>query len=410
MDTHQAEMLLLLTVGAFAMPILAERIGWFAAPCEVLYGAVVATVVPGADQPGDFVTALANFGVLLLLFLAGLDIDFSLLLQRGQLLVTRAALAAAGMQCIGLVIGVLLGWSVIQVLLINAFSVSLLLVVLKQADLSQSTFGQTVLLVGVAGEFLSITTLTIDDLLVRHGLAWQLAIAGVGLLAVLGLGVLVLHFLALAVTTRPETFRRLFAHADPSEIGVRAALALMMGFAALAILLGVEPFLATFVAGVACSFTFRTGNRLFAKLSTLGYGFFVPIFFITAGLGVHLVALLSWASIGYMLAILLGTISVRLLAVPLLRMVGLAWKEAVSGAFLLATPLTLQVTIAQVGIATGQVSGELHGVVLGAAVAGALVFPLFGRPFLPRTDRSIALSGSWPLPVRSALMRARLPR
>ena len=383
-------MLLLLTIGAFAMPLLGERIGWFAAPCEVVYGAVVANVIPGAGQPDVFVTALSNFGLLLLLFLAGLDIDFTLLMHRDTTLLLRAALAAAGMQVMGLGIGLMLGWPVIQVLLINAFSVSLLLVVLKQAGVNQSEFGQTVLIVGVAGEFLSIVILTGDDLIRRHGFGWQLGSAALDLLAVLGLGFLALQLLNRIVANSPRSFGRLFAHSDPVEIGVRAALALMMAFAALAVLLGVEPILATFVAGLVCSFTFRGGNRLFEKLSTMGQGFFVPIFFITAGLGLRFTTLLSGTTLVYLLSILVGTVAVRLLGIPFLRFAGLARNEAVSGALLLSAPLTLQVAIIQVGIATGQISSHVQDAVLGAAIVGAVLFPLLGRTVLPRPRMSAA--------------------
>ena len=400
-------MLLLLTVGAFAMPILSERVGLFAAPCEVLYGAVIGNVVPGASQPGTFVTSLSNFGLLLLLFLAGLEIDFTLLSSRGAKMFMRAAIAAAGIQVIGLVVGVVLGWPVIQVLLITALSVSLLLVVLKQAGLNQNVFGQTVLIVGVAGEFLSIVILTGYDLLLRHGFGWQLGGAALNMLAVLVLGFVALLLLNRAVTSRPHSFGRLFARSDPSEIGVRAALALMMAFAALAVLLGVEPILATFVAGVVCSFTFRGSHRRFEKISTMGQGFFVPIFFITAGLGLRLTTLLSSAALTYLLSILAGTVTVRLLATPLLHFAGLPWNEVASGALLLAAPFTLQVTIVQVGVDTGQISSHLYNAVLGAAIVGAVLFPFLGRSLLPRPGMSLASHMRRLMQSRSAPIRTR---
>jgi Kef-type K+ transport system membrane component KefB len=410
MNTHQAYMLLLLTLGAFVMPILAERIGWFAAPCEVLYGTAVGTLIPGAGQPGTFVTALSNFGFLLLLFLAGLDVDFTLLTHRGPRLLLRTALAAAGVQGIGLAIGLVLGWPAVQVLLVNALSVSLLLIILRQAGLSQSPFGQTLLLVALMGEGLSIVTLTGYDLLLRHGFSWQLGIAALNLLIVLVLGFLALQVLHRAVTSSPQTFGRLFAHADPSEIGVRAALALMMAFAALAVLLGVEQILATFVAGVVCSYTFRSGNRLFEKIATMGQGFFIPIFFISAGLGLQISTLLSPALLVLLLTVLVGTAAVRLLATPLLRATGLTWREAACGALLLAAPLTLQVAIVQVGVATGQVSGHMQGAVLGAAIVGAVLYPALGRGLLPTTARTEAHSERAAKRQYSIPVRVRNPR
>ena len=135
MDAHEALMLLLLTAGAFVVPLLSERLGWFRAPCEILYGTLLANVVPGATQPGTFITVLGHFGFLLLLFLAGMEIDFTLLQRRGVASAARAGLAAAGIQVIGVGLGLLFGLPPIVVLLLGALSVSVLLVVLQERGL-----------------------------------------------------------------------------------------------------------------------------------------------------------------------------------------------------------------------------------------------------------------------------------
>jgi Kef-type K+ transport system membrane component KefB len=160
---------------------------------------------------------------------------------------------------------------------------------------------------------------------------------------------------------------------------VRAALALMLCFAAVAVLLNVEQILATFIAGMICSFGFRGRNALTEKLMTLGQGFFLPIFFITAGLGLDARSLLHGAALVLLLA-LVGCLAItRLAAVPLLRLAGLSWSDAGIGALLLAAPLTLQVAIVKVGIDLGDLPSNVQGVVLGAAILGAFVFPLAAR-------------------------------
>ncbi|HEY7832008.1 MAG TPA: cation:proton antiporter [Ktedonobacterales bacterium] len=384
MDAHEALMLLLLTAGAFVVPLLSERLGWFRAPCEILYGTLLANVVPGATQPGTFITVLGHFGFLLLLFLAGMEIDFTLLQRRGVASAARAGLAAAGIQVIGVGLGLLFGLPPIVVLLLGALSVSVLLVVLQERGLSQGPFGQTILIVGAIGEFLTILELTAYDLVSRYGLNWELALAAAKLLALLVVGYATLRALTAAVARRPAPFRRLLAPHDPAELGVRAALALMLCFAALAVWLRIEQILATFIAGAICSFALRRPVALSDKLITVGQSFFIPVFFITVGLGLHLGDVLHGQTLELFLGLLIAVPAVRLLAVPLLRLAGLPWVETLPGALLLAAPLTLQVAVVQVGINLGQLDASTQAAVLAVAIASAVIHPLAARALLTR--------------------------
>lgn len=388
MDTQQAMMLLLITAGAFLMPLVSERIGWFTAPCEMLYGAVVATLIPDARHPGSFITTLAQFGFLLLLFLAGLEIDFSLLHRRGIRSLLRAALAAATLQALAVGLVVLLRLPAIDALLVGALSVSLLLVVLQESGLAQSEFGQTLLVVGAIGEFLSILAVTAYDLVGRYGFNWMLGLAALKLAVLLVAGYLALRTLSLAAVRQPTRFRRLFVPRDPSELGVRAALAFMLCFAAVAVLLRVEQILATFIAGIVCSYAFRGQHVVTKKLTTIGQGFFIPMFFISVGLQLDVRGLLSGAMLGTIAALLAALVVMRVAIAPLLVFTGLRWRDALPGALLLSAPLTLLVAIAQVGIALGQLDATAYSAMLGTAIASAVIFPGIARALLRRTARA----------------------
>lgn len=384
MSTHQALFLMLIALGALSMPLLSERIGWFSAPCEVLYGVVLAAIFPVLGTPDQFISSLSTFAFLFLMFLAGLEIDFTVLRERGPKVGRRALAAAAGIQMVAWAIVLALGLSPILAMLGGALSVSLLLVVLQQQGLTQTPFGQTLMIVGAFGEFLSIILLTGYDLLTRYGFGWSLAIAALKLLLLLVAGYVTLRALARLAEGRPSRFARLFILQDVTEVGVRAALAMMLCFAAIAVILRVEQILATFIAGVICSYAFRGQHIVTRKLITLGQGFLLPIFFITAGMGVSIASLLHGAvllRIGLLLAILAVS---RLVCMPLLVFVGMSWRQAIPGALLLSAPLTLLVAIAQVGISLGAFTRQMQSVTLGVAVIGAVLFPLLARPYTRR--------------------------
>jgi Kef-type K+ transport system membrane component KefB len=381
MSENQAISLLLFTAGAFLIPLLSRRVGLPAAACEMLYGAVLGNTLPQMAQPDVFITALAHFGFILLLFLAGLEVDFVLVEREGRGGVVRSAAFAVGVLGAGVAAAYALGRDVLFGLIVGAISIGVVLVVLRETSLSRSRFGQITLISGAIGEFLTILSLTAYSLLRQYGLALPMLLALGKLVLLFLFGWLVLQILGTVVWWYPHRFRRLVDSNDPSELGVRAALALMTAFAAAAVLLGMEEVLATFLAGAIFAFVFRHQGSLSEKLGAVAHGFFVPIFFINVGLGLRLSALGDQATLTLLLELVAASILVRLLAMPLLRLTGLGWGAACASALLLAAPLTMQVAVAQVGVSLGIFGAQTTLSVLGASVVGAVISPTLFRLF-----------------------------
>jgi Kef-type K+ transport system membrane component KefB len=262
--------------------------------------------------------------------------------------------------------------------------------------------GQRLLIIGALGEFFSIIAVTAYDLIYSYGLNWQLAIAAGKLVALLIFGYVGLRALMALSTVRSRTMRRVFSLRDSSELGVRAALALMLCFAAVALILRVEAILATFIAGAICSFAFRGRNLVTEKLTTMGQGFFLPIFFITVGTQVRFMNLLSPQALTLLFAVTLGLFGVRLAAIPLLRLAGVGLSQAVPAALMLSAPLSLMVAIAQVGVRLGALTNATASAALGASIVSATLFPLLARPFLlheARIGRRDGGGSTQPLPL-----------
>ena len=180
-----------------------------------------------------------------------------MLRRRGPWMLVRAGFAALGAQSLVLVVGIWLHLPPIYILILGAVSISLLMVVLKELQLAQSSFGQTVLIVAALGEFLMILEVTAYDLVSRFGVGVPMALAVLKLAALLVVGYIILRWLNNIATHSPTVFGRFFHARDTAELGVRAAIAFMLMFAAIAVLLEVEQILAAFIAGAVCSFAFR---------------------------------------------------------------------------------------------------------------------------------------------------------
>ena len=118
------------------------------------------------------------------------------------------------------------------------------------------------------------------------------------------------------------------------------------------------------------------GKALSHKLEGIGFGFFVPIFFVTTGLGYDLKSLLSSGKALLLLPMFLGLFMVvrGLPAVLLARRLNIRSRIALG--FLDATQLPLVVAIVGIGVKSGQLNQETAASLVGAAMVSVLLFPI----------------------------------
>lgn len=367
--------LLVIALGAFVVPLVSGRLGVPAAVGEILFGMLVGPFVLGAVEETAFFDFLAEFGFAFLMFLAGLELDFAGLERRGGRMLWVSGLVASLTIALAFLAARAVGWPPFFGIVLGAMSIGIVLVALREAGEVKSAFGQTVILVGSSGEFLTILIFTLYGIVIRNGLGLRFFRETVNLAVVFVVAFIVLRTLRLLVWWFPSWFSRMVDVEDPSEIGIRAGLALMVVFFAISELLGMEAILGTFLAGALFSFVFREKGILETKLAGLGHGFFIPMFFIHVGVSFDLDSLWNPEIIPSLAQVLGLLLLVRVLAaLPLLAM-GFGLRQIGGAALLLATPLTLLVAIAALGLELG-VLDELQSVtlILAAAISG-LIFP-----------------------------------
>lgn len=369
----EATTLVVVSVGAFIIPLIFGRMRLPAAVGEILFGIVISRHALGLATSSPLIDFLATFGFVLLMFLAGLEIDFMHVdRMRRRNIATAAGVPLLTLVASGVVV-LALGLSPILILVLSAVSVGIMLVTLAERGLSKSSFGQVTILVGSFGEILSIVLLTAAIIYLRTGLSTLLLVEMAKLGAIFCVGYVLLVVLRTLVWWFPDAFGRLVAARDPAEIGVRAGMATMMIFAGLAYWLGLEPFLGSFVAGAIFAFVFRDKRNLESKLSSIGFGFFIPIFFIYVGMEFELVLLLR--SEVYLLSLLLLGLSLgcKILPAMLLKTQGLSLREATGAGLLLSAPLTLVVAIAEAAHAAGAIDHQLKASLILLAILTGLV-------------------------------------
>jgi len=302
-----------------------------------------------------------------LLFLSGLEVDLQRLRGRIMILVGGgflisfglASLIGFGLYTIGEVTSPLL----IAIILVST-SLGIVIPILKDAGQSSTNFGQLVIAGATLGEFGSIILIS---LLFSSEISSPLTkVALFGIFALLILVVSVAIFSLHRTTWFMKMVHRF--QDSTSQINVRFALTLLVGSVCLAYGFGAEAILGAFLAGVAFRSVYKETTEirplLRVKLEAIGFGFFVPIFFITSGIDFNLHALFEDLSI-------LALVPLFLVALLLVRGVPailyrrrLDTRHTVIAGLLQATSLTFIVAATQIGV-------QLH--LISSATSAALV-------------------------------------
>jgi trk system potassium uptake protein TrkA len=387
--------LLMVIALAFLVPILLSRVR--SARIPVVVGEIIAGIIVGqsglglVEETADL-QFLSELGFAFLMFLSGLEIDFSNVLSgKGRredtdkvrrilshpfvighilfgLTMIGSGLAALVLAGQGLVKDV---W--IMALILSTTSLGVVVPVLKERGLMGERYGQYILVAALVADFASILLISIYALLRRQGLNGEI-------LQVLVLFAAFVAFYRLASLSREHLpAERIFEELSTatSQIKMRGALALALVFIALAEGLGIENILGAFLAGVIVSLLSNgDGSVLREKLDTIGYGFFVPIFFIMVGVRFDLPALLSSRSAFYLVPLLVG-VAFAVKSIPaLLFRLRYSWRETLAAGLLLSSRLSLIIAAAAIGLQLGLISDAANSAIILVAIITVTLSPL----------------------------------
>ncbi len=375
---HELLAFLVLILGSVLMPIVAGRIRVPSAILLIVYGVLIGPHVGHLVEDEAVVAFLAEVGFMILMFLAGLEIDFNRIRTMGRMSLVTLLLICLAIFGLAFVASTILGRHPIYGLALGATSVGLPMAVLSETGLLRTPVGRSVMLLGSLGELLTVVGMTLFYFAYRYGPSIEL-LKGIGKLALVWLCVVfVLRTLMALAWWFPRFFSRLVEEHDGAEIGVRAGLMLMMLFSLAALLANVEAIVGAFIAGSIISFVFRGKEVLEEKLATVGHGLFIPIFFIVVGVRFDPHAV-SWEGLIMASELLCMAVLVKVLPCLALGRQGLSMRDSIGTGMLLAAPLTLVVAIASIGVELEILKPDKNGALLVLAMASGVLCPVLFR-------------------------------
>ena len=393
----------------FAVATLAAGIAAVAAPkffvpvvvLEAIFGILIGPQVLDVAKTSPFIDFFATGGLGLLFFFAGYEIDFERIkgaplrlavLGWGMTLALSygagALLAAAGVIVSGLYTGTAM----------STTAVGTLLPILSDNGETKTRFGSLILAAGAVGEFGPILLVT---LLFSGSRPLEQAL-------VLGAFALITVVAALVAMRGTAVGWQVFDRSlkTSGQGAVRLVVLLVISLVALAESFGLELLLGGFVSGIIVRSALRGRDveEFESKLTAIGYGFFIPFFFVVSGMKFDINALTGSPQGMLKLPLFYALfLAVRGLPALLLYREEIGLRDRAALGFYSATQLPLVVAITTIAVAEGEMRVSTSSALVGAAILSTATFPLIAMALRRGNgDAAATPTGTHPAPSAAA--------
>jgi Kef-type K+ transport system membrane component KefB len=350
---------------------------------ELVLGIMIGPEILGLAHSDEFVDFFSNLGLGMLFFFAGYEIDFGRIKGRpmklggwGWALSVAIAYGLGGiLAAAGVILSFLYTGSAMATTAIGT-----LIPILRDNGELKTRFGTYLLAAGGAGEFgpILLVTLVLSTTNPLHEALILLAFVGLAL-------ILALSSVRWGWRGWPALERTFEAS---SQLAVRVTVVLVFGLVLLASNLGLDILLGGFVAGMITRLALQGQElRVFeSKLTAVGFGFFVPFFFVSSGIAFDLAALGSLGAILELAMFFCLFLLVRGIPALLLYRNVFDLRDRAALAFYSATQLPLVVAITTIATESGHMRSSTAAGLVGAAMLSTLVFPFVGLALRRRSE------------------------
>lgn len=399
--------LFLVVLLALVIPIFMARFQISNVPtavAEIIVGIVMGSSGFNLITSTHDLTFLSNLGVILLMFLSGMEIDFDLLQrknnpkgksQAGKAVdpLKTAITAFVGIVVMAFILAFVLkltglfGEVMLAAIILMTVALGVVIATLKEKDILGRPIGQTILLTAVLGEVIPLLLLTIYAS-INGGNAEQLWL-------------IILLFAAAIVLLRrfkqPYLWFVKITKAT-TQLDIRLAFFLIFALVTVAETVGAENILGAFLAGMVMKLL-EPSEATKDKLTSIGYGFFIPIFFIMTGVGLNLRSLFARPSSLMLLPVLVISLFIAKTPVVLTYLRYFEKKNAFAGGFLTATTITIVLPTLQVARKLHAITSTQSDAFILAAVIVCILSPIvFNSNFVlspeDRIKEKVAIVGA----------------
>jgi len=386
--------LVIVIIVAFITPILLHRLKLSIIPvvvAEIIMGLIIGKSGFNIVHEDAWLGTLSTLGFLFLMFLSGLEIDFTAfsggkknkVMANGKkepntfavstIIFVGIFIASLGLSYLFVLAG-FIDNVFLMTLIISTISLGVVVPTLKDAHLMKTNIGQIILLIAVIADLATMILLAVFVSIYDGGAG------NTWLLLILFAAGVALYFVGKIFKNR--TFINALS-TGTTQIGTRAVFALIILLVAISETVGAENILGAFLAGVLVSLL-APDQEMVHKLDSFGYGFLIPIFFVMVGVGLDIGSMLSEKKLLMLIPLLLLALFVsKMLPVYLLK----KWydtKTVLASGFLLTSTLSLVIAAATIGERMEMITPQMSGTLILVAVISSVLTPIMFKKLFPQ--------------------------
>jgi Kef-type K+ transport system membrane component KefB len=366
----------------FVSPFFAKRTKISITPVEIILGFIASYF--GLISENESFKLLAEFGFYYLMFLAGIEVELKLLLKLDKIIIRKALLYIASLYALSALFTIYFNLTYVLIVIMPLISVGLILSLQKEFG-KDTKWLSLAMSIGIIGEIISIIVLTFTEATLTFGIGKELYVT-IGYLLLFLIGIyLVYKGLKNLLWWYPQITQKLMPNFDQDEKDVRISMAIFFLMITLMLFLHLEVAFGAFIAGIFLSTFFEHKTGLPHKLSSFGFGFLIPIFFIYIGSTLQLGSIAlpngdivtSFVMIKKALILTFVMTFIRTSSAVLIFPNIIGFKNSVLFSLSHAMPLTLLIAVATVAYKTKTISVVDYNIFVLASIFEVLVVMSF---------------------------------
>lgn len=360
--------LALIIIAAKLAGSLSVRFGQPSVLGEIIVGVLLGPSVFGLISATEILSTFSTIGVILLMFIAGLETDLDEFKRAGK---SSSFVGFGGIifpLFLGYFAGLMMDLTNLQAwflgVMLSATSVSISVQALKEMNYLKTREGTTIL--GAA---------VIDDVVVMIILAFLISFAG-GDVVLTTLILKKVLFFAGAILVAWKVvpwFLKTFTKLPISEPVISTALIICFIYAFAADYTGVANIIGAYIAGIAISVT-KFKQEIVKKVETISYSLFVPVFFAYIGISAEFSGILD--NLVYIIGLSILAILTKFVGSGLgARLTGFGWRSSMGIGSAMVSRGEVALIVAAMGLESNLIPQELFATIIVVVIVTTIVTP-----------------------------------
>lgn len=340
----------------------------------------------------QFLETLAQLGLAMLFFMAGNEIDPSSLKgSTGKRALSGWVISAVIALAAAFLIADTIQATIIIAIALTGTALGTITPILRDAGLNKGPLGRTISAGGAVAEFLPLVAISVF-------FSGREPFAGL-LMLVAFLAVAALAFVSASFGNRAwlKNLVTLTLHTS-GQFAIRFVILLLAALVTLAVAFGIDFLLGAFAAGMLARVVLRDGapdeqHIIEAKLESIAFGFFVPLFFVTTGVSFPLDELFA-STETLVLVPIFALVMLLARGIPgfIAPTRGTSFSDRRTTALFTATTLPLVIAVTQIGTEAGVIGADIAAAMVGGGLLTVLLFPMLA--LVGRKDQRTAEASS----------------